>query len=503
MKAVLCQQYGLPETLVYTNTPAPVPAEKEVLIAVKACGVNFPDALIIQNKYQFKPALPFSPGGEVSGVITAVGDKVTYLQPGDRVLALCGWGGFAEKVVVDSRKVFPIPAAMDYITAATTLYNYGTSYHALLDRANLQAGETILVLGAAGGVGIAAVELAKLMGATVIAAASTEEKLALCKGKGADFLINYSVDDLRVRIKEITGEKGVDVVYDPIGGTLAEQALRSTAWKGRYLVVGFASGQIPQLPFNLPLLKGCAVMGVFWGSFAEREPAKSMQNLGQLLQWLQQGKIRQHIHRIYPLDEAAESIHDLMDRKIMGKAVVKVGNWEEVIATAPTSPKKEIAKEAATENQALIIKGLPDIKNHIGKTIGPGAWLTVTQQMINDFAAATFDFQWVHLDTEKAKAFLPVGKTIAHGYLTMSLASHFFYDLIQVEHVSSFFNYGINKARFISPVPEGSRIRMKATLTNAEEQPNGSVKLFLTCTIELEGADKPAYAAELISLLAG
>lgn len=504
MKALLCQQYGLPETLVYTETPAPVPAEKEVLIAVKACGVNFPDALIIQNKYQFKPVLPFSPGGEVSGVVTAVGDKVTHLQPGDRVLALCGWGGFAEEVVVDSRKVFPIPAAMDYITAATTLYNYGTSYHALLDRANLQAGETILVLGAAGGVGIAAVELAKLMGATVIAAASTEEKLALCKEKGADFLINYSVDDLRTRIKEITGDKGVDVVYDPIGGPLAEQALRSTAWKGRYLVVGFASGQIPQLPFNLPLLKGCAVMGVFWGSFAEREPVKSRQNLGQLLQWLQQGKISQHIHRIYTLHEAAESIRDLIDRKIKGKAVVKVGNWEEVITTTPPpSPKKEIATQVETAKQVLVINGLSDIKNHIGKTIGPGAWLTVTQQMINDFAAATFDFQWVHLDTEKAKAFLPGGKTIAHGYLTMSLASHFFYDLIQVENVSSFFNYGINKARFISPVPEGSRIRMKATLTGAEEQPNGSVKLFLTCTIELEGTDKPAYVAELISVMAG
>ena len=180
-----------------------------------------------------------------------------------------------------------------------------------------------------------------------------------------------------------------------------------------------------------------------------------------------------------------------------------MGNWEEVKTTAQPSPKKETAKEVETAKQILVIKGLADIKNHIGKTIGPGAWLTVTQQMINDFAAATFDFQWVHLDTEKAKAFLPGGKTIAHGYLTMSLASHFFYDLLQIENVSSFFNYGINKARFISPVPEGSRIRMKATLTGAEEQPNGSVKLFLTCTIELEGADKPAYVAELISVLVG
>ena len=500
MKAVQCQSYGLPETLVLQDMATPAITEKEVLIEVKACGVNFPDALIIQNKYQFKPPLPFAPGGEVSGIVTAVGDKVKHLKAGDRVLALCGWGGFAEQVAVDAAKVFPIPREMDFITAATTLYTYGTSYHALKDRALLQAGETLLVMGAAGGVGIAAVELGKLMGATVIAAASSADKLNLCKEKGADHLINYSSEDLRTRIKEITGEKGVNVIYDPIGGKLAEQALRSIAWKGRYLVVGFASGEIPQLAFNLALLKGCAVTGVFWGSFAEREPAKSMQNIGEILQWLKTGKIKQSIHKIYSLDQGPQAIQDLMDRKVKGKAVVKIGDWKEEPVVA--IPKKQVTVvEESTAAKPLVINGLADIKNHIGKSIGTSEWLTVTQKMISDFAAATLDFQWVHVDIEKAKALLPDGKTIAHGYLTMSLASHFFYQLLKVENINSFFNYGVNKARFITPVKEGSKIRMHASIANAEEQANGSVKLFLNCSIELEGSEKPAYVAEIISLI--
>ncbi len=500
MNAVLCRQHGLPETLVLEEIPAPSPAEKEVLIEVKACGVNFPDALIIQDKYQFKPTLPFSPGGEVSGVVMAVGEKVKHLKKGDRVLALCGWGGFAEQVSVAANRVFPIPASIDFITAASALYNYGTSYHALKDRARLQPGETVLVLGAAGGVGIAAVELAKQIGATVIAAASSADKLALCKEKGADHLINYTTEDLRVRIKELTTDKGVDVIYDPIGGKLAEQALRSIAWKGRYLVVGFASGEIPQLPFNLPLLKGCSVTGVFWGSFAEKEPQQSMQNLAQLVAWLLEGKIKQHIHHVYPLAQSAQAIRDLMDRKVKGKAIVKLGDWTEEIKER-TQPEKITISESAQSNIPLVIKNVSDIKNHIGQSIGTSEWLVVTQQMIQDFANATLDFQWVHVDTEKARALLPDGKTIAHGYLTMALASHFFYQLITIENARSFFNYGINKARFITPVKEGSRIRMHASLTDAEEQPNGSIKLFLSCTIELEGSEKPAYAAELISIV--
>lgn len=500
MKALLCLNHGLPDTLVLQDIPVPALQPDEVRIEVKACGINFPDVLIIQNKYQFKPELPFSPGGEVSGIVLETGEKVKHLKPGNKVLALCGWGGLAEQVVVKAVRVFPMVDGMDFITAASTLYNYGTSYHALKDRAVLQAGETLLVMGAAGGVGIAAVELGKLMGATVIAAASSNNKLELCKSKGADYLINYTTEDLRTRIKEITGEKGVDVVYDPIGGKLAEQALRSIAWKGRYLVVGFASGEIPQLPFNLPLLKGCAVMGVFWGSFAEKESKNSMANLGELVQWLRAGKISQSVHKIYSLDEGAAAIEDLMNRKVKGKAIVKIGNWTET----PDPPQSKAVPEPIkmpTNGQALSVNNVADLKNYLGKAIGTSEWLTVTQQMINDFAAATLDFQWVHIDTEKASALMPGGKTIAHGYLSMSLASHFLYQLITIKNVNSFINYGINKARFITPVQEGSRIRLHASIQQIEEQTNGALKLFISCQMELEGSEKPAYVAELISLV--
>ncbi len=328
MKAVLCKSFGQPDSLTTEVISAPTPQADEVLINVFACGVNFPDLLIIQNKYQFKPALPFSPGGEVAGIIEGVGEKVNHLKAGDRVVALSGWGGFAEQLVVKSNRVFPLPPGMDFINGACTLYTYGTSYHALKDRAQIKAGETLLVLGAAGGVGLAAVELGNVIGATVIAAASSDEKLLICKQKGALHGINYSTEDLRERIKEITNGKGVDVVYDAIGGKLAEQALRSMAWKGRYLVVGFTTGEIPQFPANLPLLKGCSITGVFWGSFAEREPQQSLQNFSDLVGLMELGKIKQHIHKIYTLEEAPRALKDLMDRKVIGKAVVKVRDWK-------------------------------------------------------------------------------------------------------------------------------------------------------------------------------
>jgi len=324
MKAIQCQVHGLPESLLFVDVQVPPIDASEVLIQVKACGVNFPDVLIIQNKYQFKPTLPFSPGGEVSGVIAAVGENVKHLKVGDRVVALSGWGGFAEYVAIKSSRVFPMPDGLDFIHAACTLYTYGTSYHALKDRAQLKAGETLLVLGAAGGVGLAAVELGKVMGATVIAAASTEDKLSICKEKGADYVINYSKEDLRTRIKEITEDKGVDVVYDAVGGSLAESALRSIAWKGRYLVVGFTSGEITSFPANLALLKGASIVGVFWGSFAEREPKQSVQNFAELVAWIKEGKINQHIHKIYSLQQAPQALQDLIDRKVIGKAVVRI-----------------------------------------------------------------------------------------------------------------------------------------------------------------------------------
>jgi NADPH2:quinone reductase len=324
MKALLCTQFGLPEKLQFSELPDPLHGPNQILIAVEACGVNFPDVLIIQNKYQFKPELPFAPGGEVAGKILAMGDQVQGFEVGQPVLALCGWGGFAEKVAVDIDRVFPLPPGLSPEVAATTLYTYGTSYHALKDRANLQPGETLLVLGAAGGVGLAAVELGKLMGAKVIAAASSNEKLALCREKGAELTINYENEDLKTRIKELTEGRGVDVVYDPVGGKFTESAVRGMAWKGRYLIVGFANGDIPQIPMNLPLLKGCSIMGVFWGQFSKVEAKTSFQNIRQLVAWIQEGKIKQYIGRTYSLEEAPEALRAILDRKMLGKGVVVI-----------------------------------------------------------------------------------------------------------------------------------------------------------------------------------
>ena len=319
MKALLCKQYGPPDSLVVEEI-APLKAEKgQIVIDVKACGVNFPDTLIIQGKYQFKPPFPFSPGGEVAGVVKEIGEGVGHLKVGDDVFAMTGWGGFAQEVVVAANRAFPMPQGMDYAVAASLMYTYGTSYHALKDRANLQAGETLLVLGAAGGVGLAALNLGKVMGAKVIAAASTADKLALCKEYGADECINYAQEDLKERLKALGG---VDVIYDPVGGEYAEPALRSMNWKGRYLVVGFAAGQIPNIPLNLPLLKGCAVMGVFWGAFAEREPRANYQNVMELLQFYQSGQMKPHIQRTFSLEEAPQALYDMLERRVMGKLVV-------------------------------------------------------------------------------------------------------------------------------------------------------------------------------------
>lgn len=503
MKALLCESFGSPQLLVLKDIDTPIVNDNQVLIAVKACAVNFPDNLIIEGKYQFKPELPFAPGGEVAGIILSVGKNVKQLSKGMRVLALCGWGGFAEEVVVDANRVFPIPTQMDMLSAAGTMYNYGTSYYALKQKAALNPGETILVLGAAGGVGLAAVELAKKMGGTVIACASSDEKLAICKSKGADFTINYQQEDLKKKIKEITNNKGVDIVYDPVGGVFAEPALRSMAWNGRYLIVGFASGVIPELPFNLALLKGSSIIGIFWGSFAEKEPMENIKNLGELVNWFITGKLKQHHYKIYPLEKAADALLDLQERKVIGKAIVKIGEWEEA-EMDPTVNKSAPISDTLTKNAIdtpVIFKNKSELKNHIGKSLGTTHWLMITQERIHQFAEATMDFQWIHIDIEKAKTFLPGGKTIAHGYLTMSLASQFFYQLISIEKINSFVNYGINKVRFISPVQVGSEIRMTASISNVEELDNGGTKLFLNCSIEIKGQEKPAYVAEIISLI--
>lgn len=322
MKAVLCKSFGSPENLVIEETTSLKPASGEVIINVKACGLNFPDTLIIQGKYQFKPDFPFSPGGEISGIVKEIGEGVTHLKIGDKVMYGAVFGGFAEEVKAKARDVFKMPPTMDFITAASSMLTYGTSYHALVNRANLQKGETLLVLGAAGGVGTAAIQIAKALGATIIAAASTDEKLEFCKENGADFTINYSAENLKDRIKELTNGKGVDVIYDPVGDKYAEPALRAIAWKGRYLVVGFAAGEIPKIPLNLALLKGCQIVGVFWGAFVKNEPQQNGENMMMIVKWFAQGKLKAKIHGEYPLEKVVEAMHTMTNKEVKGKIVL-------------------------------------------------------------------------------------------------------------------------------------------------------------------------------------
>jgi len=322
MKAVLCRQFGPPETLVYEDLPSPTAGPGEVVVSVKAASLNFPDVLIIQNKYQFKPPLPFSPGSEMAGVVKQVGDGVKGYKPGDRVIAFTTYGAFAEEVNVEATRLVPIPEGMDFNSAAAFLLTYGTSDHALRDRGALKAGETLLVLGAAGGVGLAAIEIGKAMGATVFACASSADKLEVCKQHGADAAINYATEDMRERIKELTGGKGVDVIYDAVGGPYTEPALRSTAWRGRLLVVGFAAGDIPRIPLNLTLLKGCAIVGVFWGDFARREPKAFAASIAQLGAWFREGKLKPHVSQTFPLSQAVEALKLMAARKVKGKVVL-------------------------------------------------------------------------------------------------------------------------------------------------------------------------------------
>ena len=322
MKAVLCKIHGKPEALVIEDVTSPKAGLGEVIISVKACGLNFPDTLIIEGKYQFQPEMPFSPGGEVAGIIKEIGSDVVHLKVGDRVMSGTGWGGFAQEVKAIASNVFTLSPSMDFVTAASSMMTYGTSYHGLVNRANLKKGETILILGAAGGVGTAAIQIAKTIGATVIAAASSEEKLDYCKGIGADHTINYNTEDLKLRAKELTNGKGVDVIYDPVGDKYAEPALRSIAWKGRYLVVGFAAGDIPKFPLNLPLLKGCSIIGVFWGGFFRNEPEQNAINFQTIVKWFQEGKLETKIHKKYKLEQVAEAMNAMTNKEVMGKIVL-------------------------------------------------------------------------------------------------------------------------------------------------------------------------------------
>ena len=319
MRAVRIHELTGPAGLRVDEVEAPRTGAGEVLIDVKAAGVNFPDVLLSHGKYQFKPPLPFVPGGEVAGVVAAVGAGVSGFAPGDRVAAFMIHGAFAEQVVVPQESVVALPPGVSFEVGASVMVTHGTTMHALVDRAALRPGETLLVLGAAGGVGIAAVELGKALGARVLAAASTDEKTAFCKERGADEVICYGREDLKERVKALTGGNGADVVYDPVGGELTEAALRATAWEGRLLIVGFASGPIPKIPMNLVLLKGCQIAGVFWGSFAARDPARNRGNIERCLAWIAEGKLRPRVDEVLPFERAAEALERLERRAVLGK----------------------------------------------------------------------------------------------------------------------------------------------------------------------------------------
>lgn len=322
MHAWICDNPVGPQALTWKERPAPEPQAGEVRVAVKAASLNFPDLLIVQNKYQVKPPLPFVPGAEYAGVIEAVGAGVSHLRPGDPVAAFAGTGGFATHAVAPAAVVMKLPEGFSFPDAAAFLCTYGTTYHALIDRATLQAGETVLVLGAAGGVGTAAIQVAKAAGARVVAAASTDEKCALCRELGADATINYSHGDLREQIRAATDGRGPDVVYDPVGGDLAEPVFRSIAWRGRYLVIGFAQGSIPSLPLNLALLKGASLVGVFWGEFAKREPKRNAEALAQLAAWYGQGRIKPVIEHQLPMQELPRAFELMASRQVRGKVVL-------------------------------------------------------------------------------------------------------------------------------------------------------------------------------------
>jgi len=321
MKAVVCKEFGPIENLTVEDLPDPTPGAGEVLIRVHAAGVNFPDGLMVRGEYQMKPPRPFTPGNEVAGIVTALGSGVTTLSVGQRVVSLCGLGGFAEQVVAPADRALPIPDSMDFNTAGGLMLVYGTSLHALKNKAKLKAGETLLVLGAAGGVGLAAVELGRAMGARVIAAASTNEKLELARAHGAELGINYATADLRAELKHLV-PGGVDVVYDPVGGPLTEAAVRGMAWGGRLLVIGFANGEIPKLPLNLLLLREGEAIGVFWGAWTQRDPAGHAANTARIMQWFTEGKLKPHVGGAYPLTQVKDALDDVMGRRAQGKIVL-------------------------------------------------------------------------------------------------------------------------------------------------------------------------------------
>lgn len=489
-KALNCFEFGDLDNLEFCEINLPEIKENEVLIKVAACGINFPDLLLIENKYQFKPELPFVPGGEVSGIVLKVGNTVKRFKLGQRVFSLCTWGGLSDLVVIDESRVFELHDSIDFLTGATLMYNYSTSLFALNQKGRLMPGETLLVLGAGGGVGMAALELGKIMGAKVIAAAS-KEKLEICKLKNPDYLIDYNDDNFKENLKDIIKDTGIDVIFDPVGGDWANTAFRSLNRNGRYLVVGFASGIIPAIPFNLPLLKSSSIIGVFWGDFSRKESLQNQQNLNWISTKYLDGAISPFIGEVFSKQDAIVALKALKNKQIKGKAVVI---WDKEIC----SEKQDFIKENIPKK--LIFENFNEVKNHIGQELGESQWLYITQNVINEFGLATQDTQWIHINPERAKMG-PLGVTIAHGWLTVSLSPFLLAQIFEIKNSRMGINYGADKIRFLRPIKKDSKIKLSARLLEATDAPNNGLKLKIEANYYTEDSKNPACVAEYLSII--
>ena len=567
MNALISERFGDPDSTAVREVTLPETGDGDVRIRVAACGLNFPDLLILDGKYQFSPELPFIPGGEVTGVVVEAGSAAQEFYPGQRVFAIERWGGLAEQMVLPKNRVFPLSDAMGLKEGASLLYNFSTALYALKNRGKAKEGQTLLILGAAGGVGLAAVQMGKIYGLKVIAAAGSHESLALCASFGADELIHYREENIRDRMNVITGKRGTDLVLDTVGGRFSEPAVRSLAWGGKYLVVGFAAGEIPAVPLNLLLLKGAEMKGVFWGKFSREEPLKQQENVEEIFRHYTAGRIRVCIGREYPLEEAAQALKDYRERKIRGKAVVicspelvdapvpapggalsggvSAGAGNRGTDLVPDTVGGRFSEPASASSTPFRFLSPEHVLESAGVFLGESRWFQVTQEVINDFADATGDHQWIHILGEKAVvapgpdvpltegkvtdvpardtpapgdpvAGIPVAgtpvagtpaagvapaPTIAHGFLTLSLAPKFLSEIYEMPFVRMGINYGVDKLRFLAPVKVNSEIRMTARLLTADPVRNGGIKMRIAATYFVKGTEKPVCSAELLSVI--
>jgi NADPH2:quinone reductase len=492
MKALVSKAFKNTDELEVTEFTLPDIGEDDVIINVAACGLNFPDLLILEEKYQFKPELPYSPGGEVTGVVSRVGANVRNFYLGQRVFAIERWGGLAEKMLIKQDRLFHLPDEIDMVSGASLLYNMSTALYALKNRGKAKQGETILILGAAGGVGLAAVQLAKAMDLTVLAAAGGKAKIDLCKSFGADYTIDYHIENIKDKVNEITGKQGVNLVLDAVGEQYADLAVRSLAWGGRYLVVGFASGVIPKIPLNLVLLKGAEIRGVFWGKFSREQPLKQEENIEQIFEYYRLNKIKSYVGETYKLEDSKRALVGFKERKVNGKMVVICNE------TLLEKDNKQVRPRERQEK--FIFHSKQHVLESAGKELGESRWLQITQQVIDDFADATGDQQWIHVNPERA-AKSTVGSTIAHGFLTVSLAPKFLEEIYEMPFAKMGINYGVDKLRFLTPVKVNSQIKMRARLLQAEAVKNDGVKLRTELSFFVKGEEKQVCVAELLSIV--